>query len=163
MNGKNIKKAIVLERVEEGRILLGTDKQEERKLAGPLAKKELRAEECSRRNGKGEECSSRRRYQAIDKIKNAVMLERVGEGRIMLELIRKRKGNWLGHWLRRNCLLKDALEQGCQPFSSRANLHLSYNPAGRSHCRLQNRHGHIKHHHRGMGSLPGDIGEVPMT
>ena len=42
--------------------------------------------------------------------KNAVVLERVGEGRILLELIRKRKRNWLGHWLRRNCLLKDALE-----------------------------------------------------
>ena len=28
----------------------------------------------------------------------------------MLELLKKRKGNWLGHWLRRNCLLKDALE-----------------------------------------------------
>ena len=28
----------------------------------------------------------------------------------MLELIRKRKRNWLGHWLRRNYLLKDALE-----------------------------------------------------
>ena len=38
------------------------------------------------------------------------MLERVGEGRIMLELIKKRKRNWLGHWLKRNCLLKDALE-----------------------------------------------------
>ena len=35
--------------------------------------------------------------------------------------------------------------------SSRANLHLSYNPAGRSHCRLQNHHGYIKQHHRGMG------------
>ena len=45
-----------------------------------------------------------------DKIKNAVMLERVGEVRIMLELIRKRKINWLGHWLRSNCLLKNALE-----------------------------------------------------
>ena len=32
--------------------------------------------------------------------------------------------------------------------SSRANLHVSYNPAGRSHCRLQNHHGYIKHHHR---------------
>ena len=31
----------------------------------------------------------------------------------MLELIRKRKRNWLDHWLRRNCLLKDALEHGC--------------------------------------------------
>ena len=41
---------------------------------------------------------------------NAVVLERVFEGRVMLELIKKRKRNWLGHWLRRNCLLKDALE-----------------------------------------------------
>ena len=46
-----------------------------------------------------------------DKIKNAVVLERVGEGRIMLELIKKKKRNLLGRWLRRNCLLKDALEQ----------------------------------------------------
>ena len=46
----------------------------------------------------------------MDKVKNAIVLERVGEGRIMLELIRKRKKNWLGHWLRRDCLLKDALE-----------------------------------------------------
>ena len=28
----------------------------------------------------------------------------------MLQLIKKRKRNWLGHWLRRKCLLKDALE-----------------------------------------------------
>ena len=35
---------------------------------------------------------------------------RAEEGRIMLELIKKRKRNWLGHWLRRNCLLKDGLE-----------------------------------------------------
>ena len=42
--------------------------------------------------------------------KNAVVLETVREGRIMLELIRKTKRNWLGHWLRRNCLLKDAVE-----------------------------------------------------
>ena len=32
-----------------------------------------------------------------DKIKYAVVLERVGEGRIMLELIKKKKRNWLGH------------------------------------------------------------------
>ena len=41
--------------------------------------------------------------------RNAVVLERVVEGRIMAELIKKRKINWLGHWLRRNCLLKDDL------------------------------------------------------
>ena len=29
-------------------------------------------------------------------------------------------------------------------YSSRANLHISYNPAGRIHCRLQNQHGYIK-------------------
>ena len=42
--------------------------------------------------------------------KYAVVLERVGEGRIVLELIKKRERNWLGHWLRRNCLQKHALE-----------------------------------------------------
>ena len=47
--------------------------------------------------------------------------------------------------------------------SSRANLHLSYNPAGRSHCRLQNHHGYIKLNHRDMGGSPGDVVEVPMT
>ena len=50
------------------------------------------------------------RVKWTDKIKNAIVLERVGDGRIMLELLRKRKRNWLGHWLRRNWLLKDALE-----------------------------------------------------
>ena len=38
------------------------------------------------------------------------MLDIGVEGRITLELIKKRKRNWLGHWLRRNCLLKNALE-----------------------------------------------------
>ena len=42
--------------------------------------------------------------------KNAVVQERMGEGRIMLEMIKKRKRNWLGHWLRRNCLMKNDLE-----------------------------------------------------
>ncbi|KAJ4427509.1 hypothetical protein ANN_25157 [Periplaneta americana] len=45
-----------------------------------------------------------------DRIRNEVVLESVGEERMMLKLVRKRKRNWLGHWLRRNCLLKDALE-----------------------------------------------------
>ena len=29
----------------------------------------------------------------------------------MLELIKNRERNWLGHWLRRNYLLRDALER----------------------------------------------------
>ena len=35
----------------------GTDKEEEKKLAAPLAKNELPFEGCSRRNDKREECS----------------------------------------------------------------------------------------------------------
>ena len=50
-----IKNAVVLERVGEGRINAGTDKEEEKTLAGTLAKKELPAEGCSRRYGKWEE------------------------------------------------------------------------------------------------------------
>ena len=50
------------------------------------------------------------RVKWTDKIKNAVVLERVEEGRTILELMRKGKRNWLGQWLKRNCLLKDALE-----------------------------------------------------
>ncbi|KAJ4439524.1 hypothetical protein ANN_07648 [Periplaneta americana] len=45
-----------------------------------------------------------------DRIRNEAALERVDKERMMLKLIRKRKRNWLNHWLRRNCLLKDALE-----------------------------------------------------
>ena len=43
--------------------------------------------------------------------------------------------------------------RGLQPFEFEGQFHLSYNPAGRSHCRLQN--------HRGRGGSPGDVGEVP--
>ena len=39
----------------------GTDKEEEKKLAGPLAKKELPAEECSRGSGKREEGSRQKK------------------------------------------------------------------------------------------------------
>ncbi|KAJ4428944.1 hypothetical protein ANN_25940 [Periplaneta americana] len=45
-----------------------------------------------------------------DRIRNEAVLEKVGEERMMLKLIRKRKRNWLGHWLIRNCLMKDVLE-----------------------------------------------------
>ena len=39
-------------------------------------------------------CKALKRVKLTDKIKNAVVLDRVGEGRIMLELIRKRKIGW---------------------------------------------------------------------
>ena len=39
-------------------------------------------------------------------------------------------------------------------------VHINPSP---DHCRLQNHHGYIKHHHRGMGGSPDDVGEVSMT
>ena len=39
----------------------GTDKEKEKKLAGPLAKKEQSAEGCSRTNGKQEESSQQKK------------------------------------------------------------------------------------------------------
>ena len=45
----------------------GTDKEEEKKLAGPLAK-ELPAEGCSRRYGKWEERSRQKKISEIDNI-----------------------------------------------------------------------------------------------
>ncbi|KAJ4430677.1 hypothetical protein ANN_19268 [Periplaneta americana] len=50
------------------------------------------------------------RVKWTDIIRNEAVLKRVGKERMMLKLTRKRKRNWLGHWLRRNCLFKDALE-----------------------------------------------------
>ena len=55
-----IKNAVVLERVGEGRIMLELIRKE-KKLAGPLAKKEQPTEECSRRNGKQEESSRQKK------------------------------------------------------------------------------------------------------
>ena len=51
-----IKHSVVLERVR-WKNNARTDKEEENKLPGPLAKKELSAEGCFRRNGKREEVS----------------------------------------------------------------------------------------------------------
>ncbi|KAJ4448165.1 hypothetical protein ANN_10178 [Periplaneta americana] len=51
------------------------------------------------------------RVKWTERLRNEAVLERVGEKRVILKLIKKRKMNWLGHWLRRNCLLKDELEE----------------------------------------------------
>ena len=61
-----VKNAVVLERMGEGRIVLELKKEEEKKLTGPLAKKEQPAEGCSRRNGKREE-SSRQKKISYDR------------------------------------------------------------------------------------------------
>jgi hypothetical protein len=43
-------------------------------------------------------------------VRNEEVLLRVSEQRNILYEIRKRKANWIGHILRRNCLLKEAIE-----------------------------------------------------
>ena len=45
-----------------------------------------------------------------DQVRNEVVLIRVNKQRNILHEIRKRKANWIGHILRRNCLLQQAIE-----------------------------------------------------
>jgi len=45
-----------------------------------------------------------------DHVRNEEMILRVNEQRNILHEIRKRKANWIGHILRRNCILKQVVE-----------------------------------------------------
>ena len=45
-----------------------------------------------------------------DHVGNEEVLLRVNEQRNILHEIRKRKANWIGHILRRNCLLQQVIE-----------------------------------------------------
>jgi hypothetical protein len=45
-----------------------------------------------------------------EKVTNEQALERIGEKRTLLNNILRRKANWFDHILRRNCLLRDAIE-----------------------------------------------------
>ena len=45
-----------------------------------------------------------------DHVRNEEVLLRVNEQRNILHELRKRKANWIGHILRRNCLLKQIIE-----------------------------------------------------
>ena len=45
-----------------------------------------------------------------DHVRNEEVLLRVSEERNILHEIRKRKANWIGHILRRNCLLQQVIE-----------------------------------------------------
>ena len=45
-----------------------------------------------------------------DHVRNEEVLIRVSEQRNILQEIRKRKANWIGHILRRNCLPKQVIE-----------------------------------------------------
>jgi hypothetical protein len=44
-------------------------------------------------------------------VRNKEVLLRVNEQRNILHETRKRKANWIGHILRRNCLLKQVIEE----------------------------------------------------
>jgi hypothetical protein len=46
-----------------------------------------------------------------DHVRNKELLLRVSEQRNILHEIRKRQANWIGHILRRNCLLKEDMER----------------------------------------------------
>jgi hypothetical protein len=45
-----------------------------------------------------------------DHVKSKVRLHGVKEERNILHAIKRRKANWIGHVLRRNCLLKDIIQ-----------------------------------------------------
>jgi hypothetical protein len=45
-----------------------------------------------------------------EKVTNEQVLESTGEKRILINNILRRKANWIGHILRRNCLLHDVTE-----------------------------------------------------
>jgi hypothetical protein len=45
-----------------------------------------------------------------DRVRNEELLHRVKEERNILDTIKRRKANWIGHILRRNCLLKHMIE-----------------------------------------------------
>ena len=45
-----------------------------------------------------------------ERVTNEQVLDRIGEKRILLNNILHRKVNWIGHILKRNCLLHDVIE-----------------------------------------------------
>ena len=45
-----------------------------------------------------------------EKVTNEQVLDRIGEKRTLLNNILRRKANWIGHILRRICLLHDAID-----------------------------------------------------
>jgi hypothetical protein len=45
-----------------------------------------------------------------DRVRNEEVLHRVKEERNIPCIIKRRKGNWIGHILHKNCLLKDVME-----------------------------------------------------
>jgi replicative superfamily II helicase len=55
-------------------------------------------------------CWRRMEISWIDRVSHEEILHRVKEERNILHTIKRRKANWIGHILRRNCLLKHVIE-----------------------------------------------------
>jgi hypothetical protein len=45
-----------------------------------------------------------------DRVRNEEVLHRIKEERNIIHTIKRRKANWIGHILRRNCLVKHVIE-----------------------------------------------------
>jgi hypothetical protein len=50
------------------------------------------------------------KFSWTDRVRNEEVLHRVKEERNILHTVKRRKANWVGHILRRNCLLKRVIE-----------------------------------------------------
>jgi hypothetical protein len=50
------------------------------------------------------------KFSWTDRVRNEEVLHRVKEERNIVHTITRRKANWIGHILRRNCLLKHVIE-----------------------------------------------------
>jgi hypothetical protein len=55
-------------------------------------------------------CRRMEKFSWTDRVRNEEVLHRVKEERNILHTIRRRKANWIGHILHRNCLLKHVIE-----------------------------------------------------
>jgi hypothetical protein len=56
-------------------------------------------------------CWRRMEIRWDDRVKNEEVLRRVKEERNIVHTIKLRTANWIGHILRRNCLLKHVIEK----------------------------------------------------
>jgi hypothetical protein len=50
------------------------------------------------------------KFSWTDRVRNEEVLHRVKEERNIVHTVKRRKANWIGHILRRNCLLKHVIE-----------------------------------------------------
>jgi hypothetical protein len=55
-------------------------------------------------------CWRRKEITWTDRVRNEELLHRIKDARNILHTIKRRKANWIGHILRRNCLVKHAIE-----------------------------------------------------